>query len=82
VLNPVLFHPFVYMGSGVVYYKPKAHKDYDDIDIEATTELGTIKTIEGFQPMDASAELDFLRFLMNGTRPVYSSSGSCPMVDS
>ncbi|MED6199445.1 hypothetical protein PIB30_076047 [Stylosanthes scabra] len=31
------------MGSGVVYYKYEAHKEYDDVDVEPTTELRTIK---------------------------------------
>ncbi|MED6225748.1 hypothetical protein PIB30_096692 [Stylosanthes scabra] len=31
------------MGSGVVYYEYEALKEYDDINVESTTELGTIK---------------------------------------
>ncbi|MED6184173.1 hypothetical protein PIB30_044914 [Stylosanthes scabra] len=31
------------MGSGVIYYEYEAHKEYDDVDVEATTKLGTIK---------------------------------------
>ncbi|MED6150844.1 hypothetical protein PIB30_076515 [Stylosanthes scabra] len=31
------------MGSKVIYYEYEAHKEYDDGDVEATTELGTIK---------------------------------------
>ncbi|MED6148843.1 hypothetical protein PIB30_056866 [Stylosanthes scabra] len=31
------------MGSGVIYYKYEAHKGYNDVDIEATADLGTIK---------------------------------------
>ncbi|MED6200935.1 hypothetical protein PIB30_090118 [Stylosanthes scabra] len=31
------------MGSGVVFYENEALKEYDDIDVEPATELGTIK---------------------------------------
>ncbi|MED6145160.1 hypothetical protein PIB30_022471 [Stylosanthes scabra] len=31
------------MECGVVYYKYESHKEYNDVDVEATTELGTIK---------------------------------------
>ncbi|MED6129064.1 hypothetical protein PIB30_104135, partial [Stylosanthes scabra] len=40
------------------------------------------KTIVDSQPMDASAKSDFLRFLMNDTRPVYPTSSSCPSITS
>ncbi|MED6187665.1 hypothetical protein PIB30_078557 [Stylosanthes scabra] len=31
------------MRSGVVFYKYEAHKEYDDVDVELTAKLGTIK---------------------------------------
>ncbi|MED6161922.1 hypothetical protein PIB30_065439 [Stylosanthes scabra] len=31
------------MGSGVVFYEYEALKEYDDIDVEPTAELRTIK---------------------------------------
>ncbi|MED6213862.1 hypothetical protein PIB30_097468 [Stylosanthes scabra] len=37
---------------------------------------------EGSHPMDTSAESDFLKFLMGDTKPVYSSSSSCPTIES
>ncbi|MED6212952.1 hypothetical protein PIB30_088473, partial [Stylosanthes scabra] len=42
VLTPIVFHPFAWIGSGVLYYEYEAHKEYDDVDVEATAELGTI----------------------------------------
>ncbi|MED6137727.1 hypothetical protein PIB30_067652 [Stylosanthes scabra] len=43
VLTSVFFHPFTWMGSGFFYYDYEAHKEYDDVDVEETTKLGTIK---------------------------------------
>ncbi|MED6140340.1 hypothetical protein PIB30_092242 [Stylosanthes scabra] len=40
------------------------------------------KTTVDTQPMDASAESDFLRFLMNDTQHVYPSFSSCPSITS
>ncbi|MED6150021.1 hypothetical protein PIB30_068121 [Stylosanthes scabra] len=37
---------------------------------------------EESQPMDTSVESDFLRFLVGDTKPVYSSSSSCPTIES
>ncbi|MED6109579.1 hypothetical protein PIB30_034986 [Stylosanthes scabra] len=39
------------MGSGVVYYEYEAHEEYNDIDVKATAELGTIK-IRGYHFKD------------------------------
>ncbi|MED6140719.1 hypothetical protein PIB30_096174 [Stylosanthes scabra] len=33
------------MGSGVVFYEYEALKEYDDIDVEPTAELGKIKIL-------------------------------------
>ncbi|MED6147458.1 hypothetical protein PIB30_044214 [Stylosanthes scabra] len=59
VLTPVFFHPFAYMGSGVVYYEYESDKEYDDIDIEATAELGTIK-IRRYHPTTRSSLTQFI----------------------
>ncbi|MED6149185.1 hypothetical protein PIB30_060068 [Stylosanthes scabra] len=34
------------------------------------------------QPMDTCSELDFLKFLMGDTKLIYSSSSSCPTIES
>ncbi|MED6201341.1 hypothetical protein PIB30_094042 [Stylosanthes scabra] len=45
-------------------------------------EVEKSKEVSDAQPMGASTELDFLRFLTSGQQPMCSSSGSCPSINS
>ncbi|MED6222431.1 hypothetical protein PIB30_064347 [Stylosanthes scabra] len=50
--------------------------------VEEEEEKDPEEDLDASQPMDTSAESDFLKSLMGDTKPVYSSSSSCPTIES
>ncbi|MED6190029.1 hypothetical protein PIB30_101747 [Stylosanthes scabra] len=54
----------------------------EEEDPEEDPEENASKASDGTQPMDTSAESNFLKFFMGDTKPIYSSSSSFPTIDS